>query len=85
MKWSQAKPYTRNIWGMEYKVSKHGEGIDWELVQSKYSDILKRTLENYPDTLEASRELTKDYSHKKEEITKPVVTTKLKAVWFDKL
>ena len=63
---------------MKYKVSKHGERIDWESVQSKYSDILKRMLENYPETPEAARELNKDYPHKKEEIAKQAVTTKLK-------
>jgi len=37
-------------------------------------------LEEYPDTPEAASELSKDYPHKKEEIAKQVVTTKLKTV-----
>jgi len=42
--------------------------------------FLKRMLENFLDTPETVRELNKDCFHKKEEITKQVVTTKLKAV-----
>ena len=65
---------------LDYKASKAGEGTDWESVQSKYSDILNRMLEEYLDTPEAASELSKDYPHKKEEITKQEVTTKLKAI-----
>jgi len=32
---------------LDYKASKAGEGTDWESVQSKYSDILNRMLEEF--------------------------------------
>ena len=60
----------------DYKVSKAAEGIDWESIQSKYADILELMLLEYPETLEAGRELNKDYPHKRNEITKQVLTTK---------
>ena len=64
----------------EYKVLKSAEGVDWESVQSKYSDILKRMLAELPASCEEARELNKDYPHKKTDITKQVLTTKLKAI-----
>jgi len=64
----------------EYKVAKASDGVDWESVQSKYGDILERMLAEYPATQEAAKELQKDYPHKKSEITKQVLTTKLKAI-----
>ena len=64
----------------DYKVSKAAEGIDWESIQSKYADILELMLLEYPETPEAARELSKDYPHKRSEITKQVLTTKLKAI-----
>ena len=64
----------------DYKVSKAAEGIDWESIQSKYADILELMLLEYPEMPEAARELNKDYPHKRSEITKQVLTTKLKAI-----
>ena len=63
-----------------YKVSKNAEGIDWESIQSKYADILELMLAEYPETPDAAKDLNKDYPHKKTEITKQVLTTKLKAI-----
>ena len=56
------------------------EGTDWESIQSKYSDILEWMLEDYPEISKAASELNKDYSHKRSEITKQVLMTKLKAI-----
>jgi len=59
---------------------KASKGIDWESIQSKYGDILERVLLEYPATQEAVEELQKDYPHKKSDITKQIVMTKLKAI-----
>ena len=64
----------------DYKISKAAESIDWESIQSKYADILELMLLEYPETPEAARELNKDYPHKRNEITKHVLMTKLKAI-----
>ena len=64
----------------EYKVAKVAEGVDWESVKSKYSDILQLMQEELPATQEAARNLTKDYPHTKDQITKQILTTKLKAI-----
>ena len=64
----------------DYKVLKASEGIDWESVQSKYTDICKQMKDELPETPDEAKEQNKDYPHKKDELTKQVVTTKLKAV-----
>ena len=64
----------------DYKVLKASEGVDWESVQSKYSDICKRMTDELPATPDEAKELNKDYPHNKDELTKQVVTTKLKAI-----
>ena len=61
------------------KVLKVAEGTDWESIQSKYADILELMLAEYLEILDAVKDLNKDYLHKKTEITKQVLTTKLKA------
>ena len=42
------------------------ENIDWESLQTKYSDIFNLYLEQYPE--EDAENLGKEYSHKKEEL-----------------
>ena len=64
----------------EYKVSKAMENIDWESCQTKYSDIFDLYLEQYPSTKEDAEKLGKEYYHKKEELNKGIVTTKLKNI-----
>nr|XP_055076718.1 uncharacterized protein LOC129455952 [Misgurnus anguillicaudatus] len=59
---------------LDYKTTKLQENIDWETCQSKYADILTLFLEQYPN---ASSD---DFPHQKEDITRTVLTTKLKAV-----
>nr|XP_023698025.1 uncharacterized protein LOC111859494 isoform X1 [Paramormyrops kingsleyae] len=63
----------------EYKLSKAAENTDWESCQSKYSDILQRYKEHYPSREEAQT-LAKDYPHSLEDISKVIISTKLKAV-----
>ena len=64
----------------EYKVKKVAEGIDWESVKSKYSDILELMKNELPSTAEERTHLLKDYCHTKEQISKQTLTNKLKAV-----
>ena len=63
----------------DYKIQQLMNGTDWESVRSKYSDILELYKKEIPEPEESSR-LLKDYPHKKEEITKEVLTAKLKAI-----
>jgi len=63
----------------EYKVKKSVEEcVDWESVKSKYDDILALFHEALPSSPEESA--GKDYPHEKSEITKGILTTKLKNV-----
>ena len=63
----------------EYKVSQARENIDWDTCQTKYSDISELLHEQYPSSEDAEK-IGKDYPHNKEDITKVVLTTKLKAI-----
>ncbi|RXN03160.1 tripartite motif-containing 16-like protein [Labeo rohita] len=57
----------------EYKVAKASENIDWETCQNKYAEILDRLKEQYPVDDIA-------YPHSKDDLTKLIITTKLKAI-----
>ncbi|KAL2095637.1 hypothetical protein ACEWY4_007785 [Coilia grayii] len=61
----------------EYKSQKALESVDWETCVTKYGDILRRFVSEYP--FSTVRE-DKDFPHKEEEITKSALTTKLKAI-----
>ena len=61
--------------------------MDWESIRNKYEEISLRLIAELPDEppSEAEKErikcgLAKNYPHAKEEITKQIVTTKLKAI-----
>ena len=62
---------------IDYKTKKAAVSVDWESVKSKYSDILQAFLASLPDNDESN---LKDFPHKKEHITKQIVTAKLKAI-----
>ena len=64
----------------EYKVKKADKNVDWKSVRSKYSNIWKQPKGQLPSDSEEAREMGKDLPHKKEEITKQAMTTKLKTV-----
>lgn len=64
----------------EYKVKKSAESIDWESVRSKYDDIFALMQEYLPNNVEEDGENGKDYPHSKQELSKAVVSTKLKNV-----
>lgn len=59
----------------EYKVSKTAEGVDWESVQRRYSDIL----DCFREQIDNSRGLEKDFPHKGEEISN-VLQNNLKSI-----
>ena len=65
---------------LEYKVSKTAKNVDWESVRSKYTDIWELMLTQLPSTPDAAKQLGKDYPHKKEDITKQVLTSKVKGI-----
>ncbi|KAK3525313.1 hypothetical protein QTP86_029120, partial [Hemibagrus guttatus] len=50
------------------------ENVDWESCQSKYADILALFLEQYPS------ETSTEFPHRKEDITRAIITNKLKAI-----
>ena len=62
---------------VDYKTKKAAESVDWESVKSKYSDILQEFLAAIPENADGN---VKDFPHEKEQITKQIVTSKLKAI-----
>ena len=64
----------------DYKLKHLSEGICWESVKSKYSDILDLFRKELPQNEEQARILFKDYPHKPDEVSKEVLTSKLKAI-----
>ena len=64
---------------LDYKTAKTMENIDWESCQTKYSDILDLFNDQYPSQENASS-IGKDYPHKKGELTKSILTSKLKHI-----
>ena len=64
----------------QYKVQQLTKGTSWESVKSKYTDILELLKGELPETDEEAGNLVKDYPHRREELTKEILTTKLKAI-----
>ena len=64
----------------DYKVQCLTEGTCWESVKTKYSDILELFRKELPSNEEEQRNSFKDYRHKPDDVTKDIITTKLKAV-----
>ena len=64
---------------LEYKVSRTSENIDWETCQSKYSDILELFQAQYPSP-ENAAQLGKEFPRKENELTKLILTSKMKAI-----
>lgn len=65
---------------INYKTTKTMKKIDSEACHSKHQDILDKYKEMYPTTGDAEK-LGKDFPHNKEDITKLIVTSKLKSVF----
>ena len=64
----------------EYRVSKSTESIDWESCQTKYSDIFRPYKDRYPTDQEEIKRLGKVYSRNKDELTKHILSNKLKNI-----
>ena len=64
----------------EYRVQQLAEGTSWESVKTKYDDILKLFRDHLPEDEGDTSVLAKDYPHKRSEITKDILSTKLKAI-----
>ena len=65
----------------DYKVKHISENVDWESVKTKYDDILVLMRQELPETIEEARDnWIKDYPHTRYQITKKVLTSKLKAI-----
>ena len=71
----------------DYKSAKALDGVDWESVKSKYEDVLERFRAELPDQPLSAAEkerinsgLAKNLAHTKEEVTKQILTTKLKNI-----
>ena len=64
----------------DYKIKHLVEGTCWESVRTKYSDIFELYVKELPSN-EKERRIkgVRDYPHKPEELTKEILTTKLKA------
>lgn len=63
----------------EYKTKQITKGIDWESCVDKYGKILEAYSAHYPWPEDAPA-IGKDFPHKKDELTKSVLTSKLKAI-----
>ena len=65
---------------VEYKTENSAESINWESIQSKYSDIHKCFVAHISSFEEEIATLNKEYTHRPQEIKKTIVTSKLKVV-----
>ena len=66
---------------LEYKTEKSLDNIDWESIRNKYSDIYERLIAHLTSVAEGeTTAFDKDYSHRPDEITKAIVTSKLKGI-----
>ena len=64
----------------DYKLKHLAEGICWESVKTKYADILDLFRKELPQNDVEARRLAKDYPHKSNEVSKEILTSKLKAI-----
>ncbi|XP_062410311.1 uncharacterized protein LOC134100863 [Sardina pilchardus] len=64
---------------LDYKLSREAENVNWESSHRKYWDILQRFLDNYPSP-DAASATGKYFPHKKKDITKGQLMTKLKVI-----
>lgn len=64
----------------QYKIQKITQGENWESVKSKYADILKLMTAELPSTPEELKQCVKDYHHTADEMTKDILSNKLKAI-----
>ena len=65
---------------LEYKTEKIARSEDWESIRSKYNDIWERLIAQISERIEERS--TEDFPHSPEEITKAMVTSKLKGKYL---
>ena len=66
---------------LEYKTEKSLDSIDWESIRSKYNDIHERFVAHLQSIAEGETPaLDKEYPHRPEEISRGIVTSKLKGI-----
>lgn len=63
----------------DYETKQIAKCINWESCVDKYGEILQAYNAEYPSPDNANA-IGKDFSHKKDELTKSVLTSKLKAI-----
>ena len=63
----------------EYKTKQIVKSIDWESCVDKYGEILEAYSAHYLSPEDAAA-IGKDFPHRKDELTKSVLTSKLKAI-----
>ena len=63
----------------EYKTKQITKSIDWESCVDKYGEILEAYSAHYPSSEDAAA-IGQDFPDKKDELTKSVLTSKLKAI-----
>ena len=63
----------------EYKMKQIAKSIDWESCVDKYGKIREAYSAHYPSPEDAAA-ISKDFPHKKDELTKSVLTSKLKVI-----
>ena len=65
----------------DYKVKKISKNVDWESVKMKYDDIFVLMRHQLPEMIQEAREnWTKDYPHTREQVTRKILASKLKAI-----
>jgi hypothetical protein len=66
---------------LQYKTEKSLDSIDWESIRSKYNDIHERFVAYLQSIAEGETPaLDKEYPHRPEEISRGIVTLKLKGI-----
>ncbi|CAL8391533.1 unnamed protein product [Arctogadus glacialis] len=63
----------------DYKATKTQQGVDWESCQTKYTDIWTAFIEQHPTPPDGQPRVP-SYPHATDEINKPQIASKLKAV-----
>ena len=77
-KWTHDEVELLLTFTKEYKTKQSAKGIDWETCVDKYGEIFEAYSADYPSPEDAAA-IEKDFPHKEDELTKSVLTSKLKA------
>lgn len=64
----------------QYKIQCISAGTAWESSKTKYTNILDLFKAELPASEEEAKDLVKDYPHLREEVSKDILASKLKAM-----